>query len=209
MTTCEKDTEALIARSPLGYSLYDGRTDERHPARTTVEPAGSSDNSIDTSDPDNSKNAIEGTSPKQFVVHIFRKRGTKSISELIDFDPLHGPWPTKKPDATSFIAKTLRKSIPDPILRVGLSDWETSGQLLDDQDGLDVDTGGARNPKKGREYYVQRRMDRREARERAAEAVDILNDSDLIAQKDSRPETARNTHQHTSHHHHHRHRIEP
>ena len=90
----------------------------------------------------------------------------------IQSSPLHGPWP-KDPETDSFIARTLRKSIPPSDFRDALADWETGGQMLDSppREGKDDDGRDGRKKKVDIAAIVRRRTEYRQARMRAAEMV--------------------------------------
>ena len=156
----EEAAQALIARSPLKYQLTTNAVDHT----TGLAPQDRDPSHAATSSDDAAPAVASGArsthpteSSKEFVIHIFPRHTGKKHSELVEDSPLHGPWPGR-PDTTSFVARNLRRSIPDGALKDGLADWETGGQLQEDGDPL----GKAADM--GPRFYVQRRQRRRESK---------------------------------------------
>ena len=132
MAESQEAAEALIAKSPLTYQLASDTTIHRaaSAARNEVtDPEDTQTNEhpisqeVDPSPPDGTKTS--------FVLHIFPTNDSKSHADLLEDNPLFRWWP-RWPDTESFVAKNLRKSIPEGKMRDALADWETGGQLVED-----------------------------------------------------------------------------
>lgn len=155
MAESEDAARTLIARSPLKYQL-EIDAEDHSPQEAPGNDDGPS-NGMTSSSARPTAHDHPAESSKEFTIHIFPRHTGKKHNELIEDSPLHGPWPGR-PDATSFVARYLRRVIPDGTLKDGLADWETGGQLQEDGDAL----GKAADM--GPRFYVQRRQRRRESK---------------------------------------------
>lgn len=138
MAESQEAAESLIAKSPLTYQLTTDTTVYRTAPGAPNKSAGP--RNPQTDEQSTPREACASSSPEEtktsFVIHIFPAGDNKSHADLIEDNPLFRSWPSW-PDTESFVAKNLRKSIPEGEMRDALADWETGGQLMEDGDVIE------------------------------------------------------------------------
>ncbi len=139
MTTKPETARALIDQSPIERTLIIEDPRVQEPKRTW-DPSNGMRGTITT--PVNPLPRLEATpttddsnelglSHITFTIRCFPPNRTYNHLAVVRSDPLHGPWPDDR-GQESFIAASLRRSVPAGRLAPALRDWVSGNQLSRD-----------------------------------------------------------------------------